>query len=166
MKTRLFSGSTAASLMLVADIGLSSAFAADATPSDSAQTASNGWEAGQLDRIVKADDLHISVLRDDRVNYGTPTYIWCVQVDGGLYVRAYNGIQSRWYQATLKQKAGRIIAAGQTFDVTFEPVAGTLNDQIDLAYRAKYSSSNYLAPMISERSRAATVRVVPAGPVK
>jgi hypothetical protein len=97
------------------------------------------------------------------VNYGTPTFIWCVEVAGELYVRAYNGVQSRWYQAALKQKAGRIIAAGKTVDVGFEPATGAVNDRIDDAYRAKYRDSRYLAPMISERSRAATVRILPKG---
>jgi hypothetical protein len=37
-------------------------------------------------------------------------------------VRAYNGQRSRWYQAALRQKAGRITAAGLTKEVAFEPV--------------------------------------------
>ena len=77
-----------------------------------------------------------------------------------LYVRAYNGQKSRWYQAALRQKAGRITAAGITICVTFEPVDGPVNDRIDDAYRAKYKSSPYLAPMIGSRARAASVRVV------
>jgi len=47
-----------------------------------------------------------------------------VVVDDALYVRAYNGKSSRWYQAALRQKAGRITAAGMTTDVTFAPVDG------------------------------------------
>jgi hypothetical protein len=47
-----------------------------------------------------------------------------VIVKGDLYVRAYNGVNSRWYQSALKQKAGRIIAAGMTKEVTFGPVQG------------------------------------------
>ncbi|MBD8682499.1 DUF2255 family protein [Pseudomonas sp. CFBP 13719] len=121
------------------------------------------WDQRELGSIVKADDLHISVFREDMVNYGTPTFMWCVAVEGDLYVRAYNGVQSRWYQAAIKQRAGRINTAGKTIDVKFEPVSGALNDRIDDAYRAKYSTSSYLAPMISERSRAATVRILPAG---
>jgi hypothetical protein len=84
-------------------------------------------------------------------------------VDGDLYVRAYNGKNSRWYQAALEQKAGRITAAGMTKDVTFEPVDGSVNDRIDDAYRAKYHGSPYLAPMIGTRARSATVRVLPRG---
>jgi len=83
-----------------------------------------------------------------------------VAVDGELYVRAYNGPKSRWYQAAVRQRAGRIIAAGMTKDVTFEPVDGPINEQIDQAYRAKYGASPYLRPMISAPARSATIKVV------
>jgi hypothetical protein len=72
------------------------------------------------------------------------------------------GHNSRWYQAALRQKAGRIIAAGLTKEVTFEPVEGAINDRIDEAYRAKYGDSPYLEPMVVARARAATVKVMPA----
>ncbi|MGP4669618.1 DUF2255 family protein [Agrobacterium pusense] len=121
------------------------------------------WSKEELTNIDTADDLKIAPFRDDGATYGTPTWIWEVVVDGSLYVRAYNGKNSRWYQAAIRQKAGRIIASGMTTDVTFEPVEveGAINDEIDAAYRAKYGKSPYLAPMISARARAATVRITP-----
>jgi hypothetical protein len=119
------------------------------------------WRKGELHRIAAADDLHIAPFRDDGKTYGTPTWIWSVSVDDALYVRGYNGQKSRWYQAAVRQKAGRVIAAGITKEVTFEPVEGELNDRIDEAYRAKYKGSPYLSPMISGRARAATVRIMP-----
>lgn len=118
------------------------------------------WSSEELSKIVEADDLHIAPFREDGVTYGTPTWIWCVSVDGELYVRAYNGCNSRWHQAAIREKAGRIIAAGVTKDVSFEPVKGPINDRIDEAYRAKYSGSQYLQHMISGHSRAATVRII------
>ncbi len=54
-----------------------------------------------------------------------------------MYVRGYNGVKSRWYQAALRQKAGKITAAGMTKDVIFE-----------------------LKPMIGERAHAATVKIM------
>ena len=123
--------------------------------------AMNAWSKEDLHRIAEADDLHISPFRKDGLAYGTPTWIWAVAVGGALYVRAYNGQKSRWYQAATKQKAGRIIAAGMTKEVAFEPVEGPINDLIDDAYRKKYRSSPYLSPMIGARARSATVRVVP-----
>src|SRR5437879_576079 len=112
------------------------------------------WSKDELRKIAEADDLHISPFREDGKTYGTPTWIWSVVVDGALYVRAYNGQNSRWYQAAMRQKAGRITAAGITNEVTFEPVNGSINDRIDDAYRAKYKGSPYLTPMISARARA------------
>ena len=119
------------------------------------------WPKDELHKIAEADDLHISPYREDGVTCGTPTWIWSVAINGDLYVRAYNGKNSRWYQAAIRQEAGRITAAGLTREVTFEPVVGTINNRIDDAYRAKYRGSEYLAPMISERARAATVKVMP-----
>ena len=119
------------------------------------------WAKDEIDKIATTDDLHISPFRDDRKTYGTPTWIWSVVVDGALYVRAYNGQNSRWYQAALRQKAGRITAAGMTREVAFEPVEGPMNDRIDGAYSGKYKGSPYLPPMIGKRARSATVRIVP-----
>jgi hypothetical protein len=119
------------------------------------------WPKDELRKIDEADDLHIAPFREDGKTYGTPTWIWSVAIDDALYVRGYNGQQSRWYQAAVRQKAGRIIAASLTKEVTFEPVDGPINDRIDDAYRAKYKSSPYLKPMIGERARAATVRILP-----
>ena len=119
------------------------------------------WTKGELERIAETDDLHISPFRDDGKTYGTPTWIWSVVVDDGLYVRAYNGQASRWYRAAVREKAGRITAAGMTKEVVFDLVDGAINDRIDDAYEAKYKGSPYLPPMIGARARSATVRIAP-----
>ena len=120
------------------------------------------WPKNEVRAIAEADDLHIAPFREDGVTYGTPTWIWSVAVDDELYVRGYNGQQSRWFQAAVRQKAGRIIAAGMTKEVAFEAVDDAdLHDRIDEAYRAKYAKSPYLKPMIGQRAKAATVRIVP-----
>lgn len=121
----------------------------------------SGWSKTELSKIAGTDDLHISPLRDDGKTYGTPTWIWSVVVDEALYVRAYNGQKSRWYQAALRQNKGRITAAGITKDVDFVPVDGEMLERIDDAYKAKYKSSEYLGAMIGARARSATVNVIP-----
>jgi hypothetical protein len=121
----------------------------------------SAWPKDELRRIAAADDLHVAPFRKDGSTYGTPTWIWSVLVDGDLYARAYNGTRSRWYQAAVKQKAGRITAAGRAKEVTFEPVTGTIDDRVDAAYRAKYTGNPYLASMTSARARAATVKISP-----
>jgi hypothetical protein len=117
------------------------------------------FSSQELVQIDKADDLKISPFREDGITYGTPTWIWTVVVDNSLYVRAYNGRNSRWYQAAIKQQEGRIHAAGMTKEVFFESVEGDINQQIDDAYKNKYANSPYLQPMISDRARLATVRI-------
>ena len=119
------------------------------------------WSSEKIRKIADTDDLHIAPFRDDGATYGTPTWIWSVVVDDGLYVRPYNGQASTWYKAALRQRAGRVTAAGPAKEVTFAPVDGPLNERIDDAYRAKYKGSPYLPPMISSRARSATVRILP-----
>ena len=119
------------------------------------------WSKEELNKIAGADDLHISPFREDGARYGTPTWIWPVAVDKALYVCAYNGPNSRWYRAAMRQKAGRVTTAGMTKEATFEPVDGPINDRMDDAYRAKYGGSPYLSPMIGVRARSATVKVMP-----
>ena len=119
------------------------------------------WSEDEVKAIAVSDDLHISPFRDDGVTCGTPTWIWSVVVDGDLYVRAYNGHASRWYQAAMRQRGGRISVAGMTRDVRFEPVVDQLNERIDAAYRDKYRTSAYQNSMTGTRSRAATVKILP-----
>lgn len=121
------------------------------------------WPKDELRKIAETDDLHVSPLREDGATYGTPTWVWSVVVDDALYVRAYNGRDSRWYRAAMRQKAGRITAAGSTKEVAFEPALGPIQDRVDEAYRAKYRSSPYLAQMVGEGPRSATVKIVPRG---
>jgi hypothetical protein len=119
------------------------------------------WTRDELEKIAATDDLHISPFRDDGKTYGTPTWIWSVVVGDALYVRAYNGQASRWYQAAMRQKAGRITAAGMTKEVVFDVVEGAINDRVDNAYEAKYKGSQYLQPMLGARARSATVKIAP-----
>lgn len=113
----------------------------------------------EIEQIASKDDFHIAPYRADGKTYGTPTWIWSIAVDGNLYVRAYNGTKSRWYQSAMEQKAGKIEAAGMEKKVEFEPVEGAVNEKIDEAYKEKYSGSSYLSSMISDRAKAATVQV-------
>lgn len=119
------------------------------------------WSESEIALIAVADDLHVSPFREDGQTYGTPTWIWSVIVDGKLYVRPYSGTASRWYKAAMRQQAGRITIAGLTKDVTFADASKIQQSAIDAAYREKYSNSPYLAPMVADRSRSATVLIQP-----
>lgn len=153
-----------AMVLVVSSLSVADAATATSSPiktNEAAVSQHGAWSATELARIIKADDLKISPFREDGVTYGTPTWIWCVEVDGNLYVRAYHGTASSWYKAAVREKAGRIIAAGMTREVAFEGIGGEINDRIDQAYRVKYASSPYLADMISNQARGATVKISP-----
>lgn len=118
------------------------------------------WTAETLQQINTADDLKIAPHRANG-QHGTPTWIWEVVVDGRLFVRAYSGIRSSWYQSAVTYKTGIIQAIGQSFDVRFEPIHDEgLNQRIDAAYRAKYAGSPYTAHMVGASARAATVEIL------
>jgi hypothetical protein len=123
------------------------------------------WPKEELRKIAAADNLRIAPLREDGVTYDASTWILSVAVDDALYVRGFSGQRSGWYQAAVRQKAGRIDVAGRMKEVTFEPVDGPgyepINDRIDEAYRAKYRGSPYLNAMIGKRARVATVKIMP-----
>jgi hypothetical protein len=119
------------------------------------------WSKDELRKFAETDDLHISPFREDGTTYGTPTWIWSVVVDDGIYVRPYNGENSRWFQAAMKQKAGRITAAGLTKEVSFELANDSINARVDDAYQAKYTRSPYLSPMINKRLHSTTLIISP-----
>ncbi|GAA1183080.1 DUF2255 family protein [Streptomyces hebeiensis] len=117
------------------------------------------WSSDDITRIAAADDLHIAPFRADGATYGTLTWIWSVVVDGRLFVRAYNGPDSRWHKSAMRQHAGRIATVGSVFEVTFAAADPSLTEQINTAYRTKYAGSPYLPPMVAAGPRAATVEI-------
>ncbi|MGO1989729.1 DUF2255 family protein [Mammaliicoccus vitulinus] len=124
----------------------------------------NKWSQEKLKKFKTADDMHVSPFYSDGETLGTPTWIWSVVVEGALYVRAYNGQKSRWYQSAKSQKSGQIKLAGKTYNVMFEPISNTqkLNDAINKAYKDKYGDSAYYPPMVKEGPISATVKISPA----
>src|SRR5690349_4595291 len=99
------------------------------------------WTADQLKAIAENDDLFVSPFRQDGTTLGTPTQTWALVVGGNVYVRAASGPTSRWYQAAITQKAGRVRVAGQYYDVTFEGAGDENEAAIDAGYEAKYPRS-------------------------
>lgn len=61
----------------------------------------------------------------------------------------------------MTQRAGRIVAVGETHDVEFVPGDPALNELIDAAYREKYAGSPYLPPMVVSGPWGATVEIIP-----
>ena len=120
------------------------------------------WTSNELNKIGAAEELQIASLRGD----GTlrkPVTIWVVRLGDDLYVRSVYGRSSAWFRGTQVRQEGRIRAGSVEKDVTFvEEFDLDINDQIDAAYRIKYSRyPQYVAPMVTPEVRAATLKLVP-----
>ncbi|MGW6769680.1 DUF2255 family protein [Streptomyces sp. NPDC055037] len=121
----------------------------------------SSWSRTQLRAIAENADLFVSPFREDGATYGTPTQTWALVVDGDVYVRAANGQQSKWYQAAISQKAGRVRVAGKDYEVTFEPVGSGVDTAVDAAYEEKYPGSSAVPIMQGGGPKSATVRISP-----
>lgn len=80
-----------------------------------------------------------------------------------LYVRSGYGNSAAWYRGTQLRREGRIMAGSIKKDVAFADVDPTLNDQIDIVYRAKYRrhGARWVDPMVAPEARSTTIRLVP-----
>jgi hypothetical protein len=120
------------------------------------------WTNAELSKIGKAEELQIMSLRSD----GTlrkPVIIWVVRIGDDLFVRSVKGRTSAWFRGVLTRYEGRIQAGGVVKDVTFvEETDPGVNDEIDAAYRIKYSRyPQYVSPLLTTEVRAATIKLVP-----
>jgi hypothetical protein len=119
------------------------------------------WTTDDLDRIGRADELHIAPRRKD----GTlrrPVPIWIVRVGDELYVRSWRGDGGRWYRAAQASGEGHISAGGVSKDVALLAAGDEVNDAVDAAFREKYGRyTGYVEPMVAPQARTTTLRLVP-----
>ena len=121
------------------------------------------WTSDELKKIGTAEELRIASLRRD----GTlrkPVTIWVVCLGDDLYVRSVNGRTGAWYRGVQVRHEGHIRAGGVEKDVTFvEEADPDINNQIDAAYRTKYSryAASIINSIISPKARSATIKLVP-----
>jgi len=120
------------------------------------------WTNTDLERIGGAEELQITPIRRDGT-LAKPVTIWVVRDGDDLYVRSYLGSGAAWFRAAQARPEGRIQAGGIDKDVLFVDADRHLNDQIDGAYRTKYTpiAPSYVEPMVSHQARATTFKLVP-----
>lgn len=114
-----------------------------------------GWSPSELRELNRADSLYLTVGPQS----GPATELGMVTVNGQLYVRAYSGPSSRWFQAARDAATGTITAGDLARAVRLVPDPGPAST-IDAAYQAKYRNSGTL--VASPQARAATLRIDPA----
>lgn len=119
------------------------------------------WTAEELEAIYNDENLYISIPNPDGSMHD-PTWIWIAQAGDDLYSRGYSGTDARWYQSAKREGHGQISVGGVEKNVRFEfPTDEKTLEEVDEGYREKYEGSTYLPPMINQRSREATVRLIP-----
>ncbi len=122
------------------------------------------WTSDELNKIGTTEELQLGSLRGDGTLRKAVT-IWVVRVGDDLYVRAYKGRTSPWFVGMQARHEGHVRAGGVEKDVAFVKVEGTasVNDQIDAAYRGKYSryAASIVGSVVTPEARAATIRLVP-----
>jgi hypothetical protein len=88
--------------------------------------------------------------------------IWVVRYAGGLYVRSWRGPRAAWFRGVHDRCQGRIQAGGIDKDVMFVDIEDEgVKNAVDVAYRAKYGTSGYVADMVTEPARSTTIKLVP-----
>jgi hypothetical protein len=114
-----------------------------------------GWNPAELDELNRAASLRLTAGPQP----GPETELGMVTAGGQLYVRAYRGPSSRWFQAAQDAGTGTITAGTLARAVRLIPGPGPA-DTIDDAYQAKYGNDATL--LASPGARAATLRIDPA----
>ena len=120
------------------------------------------WTSYQLDKVGKTEELQIaSVRRDGRL--GKPVTIWVARHTNDLYVRSVRGRSAHWFRGTQERHEGRMRAGGVQQDVTFVDAGPDTDNEIDAAYRAKYSryAGRILDSVLTPEARSTTIRLVP-----
>jgi hypothetical protein len=120
------------------------------------------WANDQLDKIGSAEEVQIASIRRD----GTlrkPVTVWVVRHGDDLYVRSVGGRGGRWFRGTEERHEGRTWAGGVQNDVTFVEANHDVDDEVDAAYRAKYSryAGRILDSVLTNEARSSTIKLVP-----
>lgn len=115
----------------------------------------SGWTQDELARLTDAESLELFA------EAGSPESVelGMVLVDGDLFVRAFRGPESQWFQRALRSRAGEIHVGDWNAAINFEPHPAQAA-AIEQAYRAKYGVAAGL--VARPAAREATLRLVRA----
>ncbi|XVU29094.1 DUF2255 family protein [Actinoplanes sp. CA-054009] len=113
------------------------------------------WSSEEAAALAASPSLVLSVGRNGHEG----VELGMVVVDGGLYVRAFRGRRSGWFQAALADPHGHISSGALDRDVLLTAERGPA-EALDAAYRAKYGANAGL--VASPSAHDATLHIVPA----
>jgi hypothetical protein len=125
------------------------------------------WPPDELERIGRAEELHIATSRaDGTLRREVP--VWVVTADGQVYVRTWYRRDNGWFGHAVESRRAYISVPGLAADVAIEDVGtdgAELRASIDAAYRAKHGryGETTVDRMVTDDAAATTLRLVPAG---
>jgi len=115
------------------------------------------WTDAELHRLATASSLRLSAGSSDKV----AVELGMVLVAQNLFVRAFAGRRSRWFEAAATAGVGLIEVDGDVIPVRLEVSAGD-DREIEAAYRARYGAA---ADLVSTRAaRGATLLITADSP--
>jgi hypothetical protein len=123
------------------------------------------WTPDELERIGRAEELHIAAKRTDgTLRREVP--IWVVRAGGQVYVRTWYRRDSGWFGHVIQSRQARIRVPALEADIAIEDIGddeGELRASVDAAYRAKYGryGETTVARMVTDDAAATTLRLVP-----
>lgn len=120
------------------------------------------WTPDELDRVGKAEELHLASARPDGTLRPYVT-MWVVCAGDELYVRSAFGPDNPWYRRAKASGIGHISAGRVERDVTFAEAPADAHAAIDAAYHAKYDryGPQIVGSVVGPHAAAVTVRLVP-----
>ena len=123
------------------------------------------WSPDELERIGRAEELHIAAKRADGT-LGREVPIWVVRAGGQVYVRTWYRRDSGWFGHVVGSRRARIRVPGLEADIAIEDVGDAkseLRASVDAAYRAKYGryGETTVERMVTDDAAATTLRLVP-----
>jgi hypothetical protein len=120
------------------------------------------WNPAEVDQLARTKEIQITSPLPD----GTPrepVTIWVVGVGEELYIRSVKGAAGAWFKGTENEGTGQVEGGGVDRAVGFAAADHDLDDEIDAAYREKYSDSpDAVESITSDEARATTLRLLPA----
>lgn len=92
--------------------------------------------------------------------------IWIVEVNGRLFARSWNKSARSWFTAILDENYGEIAFEDEVIKIngTKVPEQSNVHDEIDLAYRTKYTTPYnlpYVEGITKEEYRNYTMEIIP-----
>jgi hypothetical protein len=112
--------------------------------------------------IGSEEEVRIAMRQPDG-DLRKPVIVWVVRLGDRLYLRSVKGPDGAWFRATRVRPEGRLLASGIEKDIRFVDADHGIDDDLDVAYAAKYGGADHPDVVLinSASARTTTMELVP-----